>query len=210
MKLAKATRQRQRDGFTLVEAVAITIVIALLAGVLIRAVARQSQRAKRIACVNNLGMMVLSYRMGILEPTRPARPLGGDPQSALSAWRLFQSIFTSNVIGLTNLICPSDTRQAASSWAKLRNTNIGYFINLELGETFPQSILAGDRNITNGTLPTNGILTIKTNDHVGWTRAMHRSQGMVVLGAGSVQQMSNSRLAEHIRNSEPFRIALPE
>lgn len=210
MKLAKATRQRQRDGFKLVEAVAVTIVIALLACALVPVMSKQRAIAKGMACASNLRMIGLADRMAFSEPTRPARPSGDDRQSALSAWRLFQSISTSNTIGLTNLICPSDTRQAAASWASLRNTNISYFINLQREGLFPQSILMGDRNITNGTTSTNGILTIKTNDHVGWTKAMHRSQGMVVLGDGSVQQLSASRLTELMRNGESIRIALPE
>lgn len=59
-------------------------------------------------------------------------------------------------------------------------------------------LMAGDRNITNGTASKNGLLVLTTNQPAGWTMEMHRGNGNVGLADGSVQQLSNSRLRDAV------------
>ncbi|MEO7299431.1 MAG: hypothetical protein ABI042_12750 [Verrucomicrobiota bacterium] len=120
----------------------------------------------------------------------------------------------SNELGLPKaLVCPADKgRKPADDFLKLSNSNLSYFLGVDANENLPQSILSGDRNITNGFAPTNGMLLLMTNQPVGWTKEIHKYQGNVALGDGSVQQASSARLRDEIvRNSDlsTNRIQLP-
>ncbi len=59
-------------------------------------------------------------------------------------------------------------------------------------------VVAGDRNLTNGFPPTNGMLYLTTNQNVGWTKELHKFEGNIALGDGSVQQANNARLQKEI------------
>ena len=100
------------------------------------------------------------------------------------------------------LVCPADTRSAAPTFAVLNNFNISYFVGADATDTFPQSLLAGDRNLmTNGVPVGSGSLVLTTNVTLGWTAALHHHSGNVVLGDGSVQQFTSARLQEQSAHS---------
>ena len=109
------------------------------------------------------------------------------------------------------LVCPSDIwLPAANLGSGLSNTNLSYFLGLDVQDTNPQMVLTGDRNLTNGPLPPDRILVLNTNFPLGWTREMHHYQGNIGLADGSVQQYSNSRLTEALRNASfTNRLAMP-
>ena len=90
----------------------------------------------------------------------------------------------------------------------LSNSNLSYFIGLDAQDTNPQMFLIGDRNLTNGPLPPNRILTLNTNFPVGWTRELHRYRGNIGLADGSVQQFSGSALSTACQSSTN-RLAFP-
>jgi prepilin-type N-terminal cleavage/methylation domain-containing protein len=122
-------------------------------------------------------------------------------------------------------------RVTVTNWAQLhlgtgsalaRNWGCSYITGLDADETFPQMILSGDRNLTNnaaGGVPAPGMLTAPiqakgktinfgTNQPpdmskagAGWTKDTHQSAGNVLLGDGSVQQVTSSRLREQLRTS---------
>jgi len=100
------------------------------------------------------------------------------------------------------VICPADKREEATNWIQFSRTNLSYFISPDASETFPQSFLAGDRNITNtlGRLPP-GLNTLSTNDPVGWDETIHKYQGNACMGDGSVQQLSSARLRDQLRHT---------
>jgi hypothetical protein len=112
------------------------------------------------------------------------------------------------------LICPADTRTAASFFSGLKNQNVSYFVGLDAADSYPQMLLAGDRNLTGESGPENGILKLVPGHPVSWTETMHINQGNVGLADGSVQQCSNAGLRQALQNSgdptNTWRIALPE
>jgi hypothetical protein len=93
------------------------------------------------------------------------------------------------------------------------NTNISYFAGIGANDSYPQSILGGDRNLGPGLVgrkdfgysPQNGMgndVTLSTNPAVSpicWSLKMHSQgnsvgAGNLLLGDGSVQQVTSSRL----------------
>ncbi|MEW6161416.1 MAG: type II secretion system protein, partial [Verrucomicrobiota bacterium] len=95
------------------------------------------------------------------------------------------------------LICPSDSRVAATDFGRLANGNVSYFIGLNAQEQLPESFLTGDRNLTvNEKAIAGKTIVISTNDTLGWTRAMHQFRGNIALSDGSVQQFDRKRLGD--------------
>jgi len=102
------------------------------------------------------------------------------------------------------------------------NQGTSYFLGLDAQEENPQSILGGDRNISdNVTLTgtaqklynevTSKALTFKSTDTVikdtstkntiGWSSSLHNLAGNILLGDGSVQQVTSGKFKEQLRDA---------
>jgi prepilin-type N-terminal cleavage/methylation domain-containing protein len=122
------------------------------------------------------------------------------------------------------IVCPSDTgRNNATNFAEIvrktyaqkgGNSCVSYVLGVEAQDTLPQMVLSGDRNMTNdapGTvvkfpMTTQGIYAkFGTNFTAavkpGFSKDTHQNAGNLVLGDGSVQQATASKLAEQFKNS---------
>lgn len=194
-------------GLTLIEVLVIIGVIAILACVFLPATEPNKARAERIMCVNNLKQCGLAFTIwegnhGDKFPMDVVETNGGTAEftSGPNLWRHFQ-VMSNELSTPKVLICPADSRLAATNFISLRNSNISYFVGLSATETDPQSILFGDRNITNGTPIRNGILELTTNHPAGWTSEMHRGVENIALADGSVQQVSTAGLRNGLANS---------
>ena len=99
------------------------------------------------------------------------------------------------------LKCPSDREAIAhTNVNKVQNGNVSYFVNAELKEQRASALLAGDRNLeTNGVaVPRGSRVALGMHLQPGWTADLHKRQGNVLLGDGSV----------HMFKSETFPQAL--
>ena len=90
-----------------------------------------------------------------------------------------------------------------------------YFLGTTATEEQPQSILGGDRNVTNGSTEAllagkhvifanpdaNGAIAVATLNKIGYTSAIHQNAGNILLGDGSVQQVSSGRLRDALRDA---------
>jgi prepilin-type processing-associated H-X9-DG protein len=201
---------KRERGLTLLEIFVILAVISILAALLIPALLYGKVRAQRITCDGYLKGVGLAYPVWEsdhknLYPMAVARTNGGtmDFITGPNAWRHFQ-VMSNELSTPRILICPAESdhmRSAATNFNFLRNPNLSYFVGLDANEINPQLILAGDRNITNGTSVKNGVLDVSTNNSAGWTAEMHNGHGNMALADGSVQQVSILGLRTAVTNT---------
>jgi hypothetical protein len=204
--------------FTRLELIMVLFVCVILGvPVFLSAMHRARERSQRINCTNNLKALGLEYKTWALEhgdnsPMTLAAVHGASLEFAANGGAFRYFLIRSNELANPKvMICPSDVRRATIDFpVDFSNSNLSYFVGLDARETNPQMFLFGDRNLTNGPLPPNRILVLKTNSPVGWTSEMHRYQGNIGLADGSVQQFSSSSLTKAIRDtSVTHRLAIP-
>ena len=125
------------------------------------------------------------------------------------------------------LLCGSDTKRfqlktnsfaflMAPAQTPVRDRAISYFIGTSANEEEPQSILGGDRNLAGGPfsadpnkppsqvalrLPRATATNVAAMNSAGWTQDIHQRAGNLLLGDGSVQQVSSGRMREQFRDA---------
>lgn len=204
------------QAFTIMELLVIVAILAVLAALLLPALQKAKQKGGP-GCYGQLKGLGITLRFWGDEygayPTayKDTNYDGPSYANQQKTYVYFQAM--SKEMGSPNgLICPADHRKAATNYASLRNTNISYFLGMDVDESMPRSFLAGDRNLTvNGVPLKSGLALIKTSDSIGWTKEMHQNSGMVAFADGSVQWLTSSNLQQALRNTGTnlTRLAIP-
>ena len=216
--MKRIARLRTNHAFTFIDLLIIILILAILAALLLPALAKAKQRAQRISCSNCLKQVGIAFRIWAGDhadnyPMFVSTSKRGSLEwvEGGNAFRHFQVL--SNELNTPKVLaCAADTRKPASSFDRLSNETLSYFVGLDAKDTEPQTLLAGDRNITNGLAPRRTILLLPPDQPAGWTEKMHNGLGNVGLADGSVQLFSTAALRNALRftGNPTNRVALPE
>ena len=208
-----------RLAFTLIELIMIIVIVAMLLLLLLSGLPRAKEQARRKQCVTNLKQVGLSFRQWTLDggDRYPAMVLGrqgGALEASTNGGMFWNFMVMSNELHDPKiLVCPADDRippkNFGNGWG---NSNVSYFVGLDALDTWPQMLLSGDRNITNGPLAPGRILLLTTNTAIGWSHALHNQFGNAALADGSVQGFNTPGLRNALRNmcgDGTNRLAIP-
>jgi prepilin-type processing-associated H-X9-DG protein len=217
-----ARRVRRETAFTLIEIIAISAAIAMFLVLILVGVQHAKREALKKQCANNLKAIGIAFRgFGVdiypgsdsylitisdITPRTPKR-LG-------EAYRYFMAR-SNELTTLELLICPADsTRKPAKTiTSKFSNANVSYLVGIDSSDfSAPLTIMAGDDNIVIvGVNPQPGLLLIPTNTLVAWSAQRHKNQGNILLGDGSVRDLTSLDLIA-VLNATGFatnRLAMP-
>ena len=198
---------RQTTAMTMIELAIVIVVVTILAVIALSSGSHGHVSGPRIACVNNLKQIGLSFRVWALDnqdrfPMQVSITNGGTMELIGQDAVFMHYLVMSNELTMPRILyCPSDSQRdwAHNSWPSLSNSNLSYFVNVDAVETNITVVLAGDRNLTNGTRIVRGMLSLPPDRPVGWTADMHEQQGNVLLVDGSVQQITTLRLRDALQ-----------
>jgi hypothetical protein len=196
-------RSSCRSGFSLVEVLVIVAIVIALAAVFLRPAGRPP-KAGRIKCVNNLKNVGLAFRIFATDngDNFPGALIMSNTTDVSSVQIEQVYAFLTNELSTPKILhCPSDTqREEAENFRSFSSKNASYFASLSASEMKIEAFLAGDRNIQIDGKLASRVVPLTSNTVASWSKDIHIEQGNVVMGDGSVQQMSSSRLKNSLRD----------
>jgi len=211
---------------TLLETLVVMVLLAVLSAMVLAKMARVNTGCCHgISCVNNLKQIGTAFQIWKNDnsnayPMEVSTNDGGSREYAFGpeAFRHFQIM--QNELGQSPkvVVCPDDKeRFAATNFINFDNSNLSYFVGVTVSATNANTnlFLCGDRNITNGTSISHGLLRLTSNDSVGWTSGIHgdkqNTAGNILLSDGSVQMLSTPDLQQALKKPgvAPTVVAVP-
>ena len=211
---------QRRSGFTLVELLVTIAILVVLASLLLPALARAKEHARRAKCISNLKQVAIAAKMFALDHDSrhpwhtPVSEGGTYGANAGRAWRNFSAL-SNELEAAAVLVCPSDsgTKMMAGTFPEFmapafRSNALSYFVGLDGYEQLPIAIVAGDRNIAGG--PSDNCASVSAagvkareykagNASIRWNNSIHGLSGDIAFADGSVQRANRKELQEITR-----------
>jgi prepilin-type N-terminal cleavage/methylation domain-containing protein/prepilin-type processing-associated H-X9-DG protein len=107
----RALKGQAPPGFTLIELLVVIAIIAILAALLLPALAKAQERAKRISCMNNVKQLALGSIMYSEENPKGLFAPTVDPGDDDQTW-----LYKTYIPGTKSFICPSTRNFIRDSW----------------------------------------------------------------------------------------------
>lgn len=212
----KASPSRWTPAFTVIELVVMVFTLAMLLVLLFTGVPRVRAQARIQHCINNLKQVGLAFRIWSGDstdrfPMEETADRGGSSETITNGqvFHTFQVMSNELSFDAKLIVCPSDNRRPSRDFTNgLSNANVSYFVGVDAADIEPNSILTGDRNLTNGPLTVARLRVLMPNSTPGWTEAMHNLVGNIGLSDGSVQNYTTPQVQNIIRLATN-RLAFP-
>ena len=203
-------RNSETSGFTLLEVlVAIGIVLVLMA--MLMPSSHIKQRSNMVMCMSNqkqigIGLTMFHQDHGDKYPWELSVTNGGSMEviPVNHVFPYYQPLSEYLNKRTQVLVCPTDTsRHPAADFSQLADTNISYFLNLDVSMN-SKSVLGGDRHLQADGKPVgSGSWIYSTNMHLSWTRELHGKNGpigVVPFGDSHVQAIKANDLNRYFRD----------
>jgi prepilin-type N-terminal cleavage/methylation domain-containing protein/prepilin-type processing-associated H-X9-DG protein len=213
----KNMRHYSLRGFTLIELLVVIAIIGILASLLLPALARARERAKRVQCASQMRQVSLGVRMWADDNDGRVPWIidvaNGGTRSLAETAAHYRTL-SNEVANPRVFICPSDTAKAAANSVNLmQNANLSYFVGVDAMETRPMTLIIGDRNVVDGTGNPPGkeqcgtanvsATTLRTSaaSTYRWGSDIHNGYGNLGLADGSVQLTTATKIGGYIQYS---------
>jgi len=198
---------QKNRAFTLIELLVVIAIIAILAALLLPVLLRSKQSAQRVQCIGDLKQIGTAFQIFAHDhqsrfPMQVSISEGGSQEYVTAgnaingtfyfSYRHFQTLANELVVPSV-LVCPADpAREKAQAWGTLQNSNVSYFCNAYADYNTPETILAGDRNITNDAVATPSL--VRGAKGLRWTSELHSFKGNVLYADSHVAELNRVQL----------------
>jgi hypothetical protein len=240
----KPTLNQRPTAFTRTDLIVVIIVFVLFFWGIesMTATAGAKRKAQRISCLNNLKEIGTAYRLWAGDhdghtPALESVSKGGwsdfltNADQGAICWINYSIM--QNELGQSPkpVMCPADDRPSASKFVTnavpndphnqyfQNNSNLSYFVGVSANTNSPLSLLAGDRNLGDGTVPDSGYgfspasgegndVAVAIAGPVSWSLKMHSARnaagsGTILLGDGSVQAVTSASFNKNWLHNAP-------
>jgi prepilin-type processing-associated H-X9-DG protein len=188
---------QRNHALTRTEVLVVIAVIICFAVFLFTGLVDSKAKTQRINCMSNLKQIGVAFRLwegdGAKYPMAVSVTNGGAMELIApgKAYVLWQTL--SNQLSFPKILwCPADakTSPATNFSTGFGDANISYFVSMDAAENYPQMILSGDDNLLVDDQPVQpGILNLRTNQAIAWSKDRHHGVGNVGMADGSVQMV---------------------
>jgi competence protein ComGC len=214
--MPRVERVLPKTAFSTLELLVVLAIVVVVALLLLPALGGAKAKHAPINCHNRLRQIGLSFNTWAPDhndrfPMHVSVTNGGTQELVPDGAAEPHFQVMSNELSTPKiLVCPLDKlKTITTNFSLLQTTNLSYFVAVDAQENRPSSILTGDRNITNQLSPSHRLVVLKTNDNLGWTKALHSRKGTICFSDGSVGEFRNGTLPAASFLAATNRLAVP-